>query len=148
MKKLFTKKKSLPMLSVAALAPLIDIFTILVVAVLKSSSAAAPPQLPEAQTDLPLSAQEQPVLQIATIDIGKDGIYFNGIRVSSRAYWEKQDAPIIEELYTRMLLTPPKQVQIRADAGVPWILIDKALATSRQAGCTDIELLAMNKDSL
>ena len=85
------------MLSVAALAPLIDIFTILVVAVLKSSSAAAPPQLPEAQTELPLSALEQPVLQLATIDIGKDGIYFNGARVSSRTYWEKQDAPIIDE---------------------------------------------------
>lgn len=148
MRKLFTTKKPLTMLSVAALAPLIDIFTILVVAVLKSSSAAAPPQLPEAQTDLPLSAQEQPVLQIATIDIGKDGIYFNGSRVSSRTYWEKQEAPIIDELYARMLLTPPSQVQIRADAGVPWILIDKALATSRQAGCTDIELLAMNRDSL
>ena len=107
------------MLSVAALAPLIDIFTILVVAVLKSSSAAAPPQLPEAQTELPLSAQEQPVLQIATIDIGKDGIYFNGSQVSSRTYWEKQEAPIIDELYSRMLLTPPSQVQIRADAEVP-----------------------------
>ena len=148
MRNLFTKKKALPMLSVAALAPLIDIFTILVVAVLKSSSAAAPPQLPEQQTELPLSAQEQPVLQIATIDIGKDGIYYNGTRVSSRAYWEKQEAPIIEELYARMLLSPPSEIQIRADSGVPWVLIDKALATSRQTGCTTIELLALNRDSL
>jgi biopolymer transport protein ExbD len=148
MRKLFTTKKSTSMLSVAALAPLIDIFTILVVAVLKSSSAASPPQLPESQTDLPLSAQEQPVLQMATIDIGKDGIYFNGVRVSSRAYWEEQDSPIIDELYTRMLLTPPKQIQIRADATVPWQLIDKTLATSRQVGCSNIELLAMNRDSL
>lgn len=148
MRKLFSTKKRTSMLSVAALAPLIDIFTILVVAVLKSSSAVSPPQLPESQTDLPLSAQEQPVLQIATIDIGKDGIYFNGVRVSSRTYWEQKESPIIDDLYTRMLLNPPKQIQIRADATVPWQLIDKALATSRQVGCTDIELLAMNRDSL
>jgi biopolymer transport protein ExbD len=148
MRRLFTKPKTISMLSIAALAPLIDIFTILVVAILKSSSASAPPQLPEPQTTLPLSAQEQSIQQPATIDIAIDGIYFNGARVTSRIYWEQQEAPIIEELYARMLLTPPSKIQIRADAKVPWKLIDKALATARQVGCSDIELLAVNTDSL
>jgi len=148
MKRLFSRKATPSMLHIAALAPLIDIFTILVVAVLKSSSAVAPPQLPEPQTQLPISAQKQSIQQPDTVDIGKDGIYFNGNRVSSRAYWEQQSAPLIQELYESMLANPPEKLQIRADSAVPWTLIDKTLATARQAGCTDVELLAIQTDSL
>ena len=148
MKRLFSSSPPSSMLHIAALAPLIDIFTILVVAVLKSSSAVAPPQLPEPQTQLPLSAQEQSIQKPDTVDIGKNGIYFNGNRVSSRAYWEKKDAPLIQELYESMLVSPPKKLQIRADASVSWALIDKTLATARQVGCTDVELLAIRTDSL
>ena len=148
MRRLFSQSPSPSMLHIAALAPLIDIFTILVVAVLKSSSAVAPPQLPEPHTQLPLSAQEHSIQQPDTVDIGTDGIYFNGNRVSSRAYWEKHKAPLIQELYESMLAAPPTKLQIRADASVSWSLIDKTLATARQVGCTDIELLALQNDSL
>ena len=148
MKRLFQKRRSSHFLQAAALAPIIDIFTILVVAVLKSSSATAPPTFPEAGLKLPISAQEYTIQQSATIDIAQDGIYFNGDRVSSRQYWEKQKQPLITDLYDRLLISVPTKIQIRADAGVPWKLIDKTLATTRQAGCLNVELLAVSKDSL
>ena len=148
MKRLFKKRTHVHFLHLAALAPIVDIFTILVVAVLKSSATSAPPHFPEANMKLPVSAQEQPQQQPSTVDIAKDGIYYNGARISSRKYWEQQKDPIITDLYTLLLTNPPTKIQIRADAGVPWKLIDKALATSRQAGCTDVELLAVSRDSL
>ena len=95
-----------------------------------------------------ISAQEHQVKQPTTIDIAKDGIYLNGYRVSSRTFWEQQTQPIITDLYDRLLMDVPSTIQIRADAGVPWRLIDKTLATTRQAGCLDVTLLAISKDSL
>ena len=148
MKKLFHKSQPQHFLSIAALAPLVDIFTILVVAVLQSSSSQAPPEFPESNIELPISAQEHQVKQPTTIDIAKDGIYLNGYRVSSRTFWEQQTQPIITDLYDRLLMDVPSTIQIRADAGVPWMLIDKTLATTRQAGCLDVTLLAISKDSL
>ena len=148
MKKLFRQSRPHHFLSIAALAPLVDIFTILVVAVLQSSSSQAPPEFPENSVELPISAQNHQVQQPATIDIAKDGIYLNGSRVSSRAFWEQQKQPIITDLYERLLMKVPSKIQIRADAGVPWKLIDKTLATTRQAGCLDVTLLAISKDSL
>ena len=45
-------------LGIATLAPMVDIFTILVIAVLKASSPQPPLTLPEGTMELPLSAQE------------------------------------------------------------------------------------------
>ena len=148
MKRLFKKSSHQSFLPMAALAPLVDIFTILVVAVLKSSATSAPPHFPEASMELPTSIQEQPQQQPVMVDIAKDGIYYNGSRISSRRYWEQQEQPLITDLYQLLLSNPPSKLQIRADAGVPWKLIDKTLATSRQAGCTNVELLAISRDSL
>ena len=148
MKRLFRKRSSKSELMVASFAPIIDIFTILVVAILKSSSTQPPPQFPEDNFLLPLSSQQQGSHNVATVDIAKDGIYYNRKRITSTAYWQKQSDPIIEELYTLILLKPPQKIQLRADATIPWLLIDKALLTARQAGCKELELLAQSRSSL
>ena len=148
MKRLFRKRTTKAGLMVASFAPIIDIFTILVVAILKSSTTQAPPQLPESNFTLPLSSQEQGTHNVATIDIAKDGIYYNRLRLTATAYWQKNEEPLITELYSLILLNPPAKVQLRADATIPWLLIDKALLTVQQAGCKDIELLAQSRSSL
>ena len=148
MKRLFRKRTAHSGLMVASFAPIIDIFTILVVAILKSSSTQPPPQFSELDFTLPLSVQEQGTHNVATIDIAKDGIYYNRQRLTATAYWEKNEEPLITELYSLILLNPPKKIQLRADASIPWLLIDKALLTLQQAGCKDLELLAQSRSSL
>ena len=89
MKSLFAKKhRTAGQLSIATLAPMVDIFTILVIAVLRASSPQAPLSLPEASMELPISQQETIAPELLILDIGKDGIYVDGFRVTSRQFWK------------------------------------------------------------
>ena len=135
-------------LGVATLAPMVDIFTILVIAVLKASSPQAPLTLPEGNMELPLSAQESISLEQLVVDIAKDGIYVDGFRVTARAYWEQSQDILITEVYSSLQQQAKKEVKIRVDKEVPWSLISKTLHTAQQAGYEDIELLVISTSSL
>ncbi|MEC7986229.1 MAG: biopolymer transporter ExbD [Myxococcota bacterium] len=147
MRRLFRKRPASSGLMIASFAPIIDIFTILVIAILKSSSTQAPPQFSTSDFMLPLSSQERGSDNRSTIDIAKDGIYYNRKKVASTTRWKNMKEPIIADLYTLILLNPPSKIQLRADESIPWNLIDKALMTAQQAGCTEIELLAQSRSS-
>ncbi len=135
-------------LEVATLAPMVDIFTILVIAVLKASSPQPPLTLPEGTMELPLSAQEDISMEQLVIDIGKDGIYVDGFRVTARQYWEQSEDILITEVYSSLQQHAKREVKIRVDRDVPWSLISKALHTAQQAGYQDIEMLVISKSSL
>ena len=135
-------------LEVATLAPMVDIFTILVIAVLKASSPQPPLTLPEGTMELPLSAQEDISMEQLVIDIGKDGIYVDGFRVTARQYWEQSEDILITEVYSSLQQHAKRDVKIRVDKDVPWSLISKALHTAQQAGYEDIEMLVISKSSL
>lgn len=135
-------------LGMATLAPMVDIFTILVIAVLKASSPQPPLVLPEGTMELPLSAQEDISMEQLVIDIGKDGIYVDGFRVTARQYWENSDDILITEVYSSLQQRAKREVKIRVDKDVPWSLISKALHTAQQAGYKDIEMLVISKSSL
>ena len=135
-------------LEIATLAPMVDIFTILVIAVLKASSPQPPLTLPEGSMELPLSAQEDISMEQLVIDIGKDGIYVDGFRVTARHYWEHSEDILITEVYSSLQQHAKREVKIRVDRDVPWSLISKALHTAQQAGYEDIEMLVISKSSL
>ena len=135
-------------LSIATLAPMVDIFTILVIAVLKASSPQPPLTLPERSMELPLSAQEEISIEQLVVDIGKDGIYVDGFRVTARRYWEQTEDILITEVYSSLQQHAKREVKIRVDRDVPWSLISKALHTAQQAGYEDIEMLVISKSSL
>lgn len=134
--------------SVAALAPMVDIFTILVIAVLRSSSPEPPMSIPEPNFEPAISAQERGMLKAVQIDIGMEGIYLEGYRITSRKYWEENEELLINELYALLEQQGKKQVQIRSDHRIPWKLTRKILLTAQQAGYEDIELLALSNSSL
>ena len=134
--------------AVATLAPMVDIFTILVVAVLRSSSPEPPMSIPESDFEPPLSIQENGILKAVQIDIGMDGIYLEGYRITSRKYWEENEDLVINELYSLLEQQGKKQVQIRLDYRISWKLTRKVLLTAQQAGYQDIELLALSNSSL
>ena len=146
---LFSKKhRSSGQLSIATLAPMVDIFTILVIAVLRASSPQAPLTLPEPSMELPISQQETITPERLVLDIGKDGIYVDGFRVTSRQFWEESDAALITEVYQSLQQQAKTQVKIRVDQDVPWSLLSKALHTAQQAGYQDIDMLVISNSSL
>lgn len=135
-------------LGMATLAPMVDIFTILVIAVLKASSPQPPLVLPEGTMELPLSAQEDISMEQLVVDIGEDGIYVDGFRVTARQYWENSEEILITEVYSSLQQRAKREVKIRVDKDVPWSLISKTLHTAQQAGYEDIEMLVISKSSL
>ena len=135
-------------LGIATLAPMVDIFTILVIAILKASSPQPPLTLPEGTMELPLSSQEEISMEQLVVDIGEDGIYVDGFRVTARQYWENSEAILITEVYSSLQQHAKREVKIRVDRDVPWSLISKALHTAQQAGYEDIEMLVISKSSL
>jgi biopolymer transport protein ExbD len=135
-------------LGIATLAPMVDIFTILVIAVLKASSPQPPLTLPEGTMELPLSAQEEISIEQLVVDIGEDGIYVDGFRVTARQYWEQSEDVLITEVYSSLQQHAKREVKIRVDRDVPWSLISKTLHTAQPAGYEDIEMLVISKSSL
>lgn len=135
-------------LGIATLAPMVDIFTILVIAVLKASSPQPPVTLPEGSMELPLSNQENISIEQLVVDIAKEGIYVDGFRVTAREYWEQSEEILISEVYSSLQQHAKKDVKIRVDKDVPWSLISKALHTAQQAGYEDIEMLVISSSSL
>ena len=135
-------------LGVTTLAPMVDIFTILVIAVLKASSPQPPVTLPEGSMELPLSNQENTSVEQLVVDIAKEGIYVDGFRVTARQYWEQSEEILISEVYSSLQQHAKKEVKIRVDKDVPWSLISKTLHTAQQAGYEDIEMLVISTSSL
>ena len=149
MKRLFRRTPSVTQgLAAASLAPMVDLFTILVVAVLRASSPEAPIEVPEPDFDIPLSIQEHPTMKGVVIDIGKDWIYVDGWRMTSSQYWLNSEDIVIREVYAALQMRAEKQLKIRADSEAHWELVGKMLLTAQQAGYTDIELVALSNSSL
>ena len=146
--KLFTSPPPSSGLGIATLAPMVDIFTILVIAVLRASSPEPPLSLPEGNFELPVSQQQESSTNPLVIDIGKEGIYIDGYRVTSRKYWEESSEIIVSEVYANLQQRAKKEVKIRSDADAPWSLLSKILQSAQHAGYEDIELLVLSNSSL
>ena len=136
-------------LSAAALAPMVDMMTILVVAVLRTWSTDPPATLPdEPDFQLPLSAQEAPPSRGITVDVGSDGLYVDGWRAGSAAYWRDSEEILVTDLYEALRRVEGHQITIRAHKDAPWQLVGKVLYTARQAGYDSVELVAVSRVSL
>ena len=148
MRRLFSNQRGGSDLSSAALTPMVDLFTILVIAVLRASSPEPPIESIEDGFQLPISKSETSSQQSASLEIGTDGIALNGIRIASTLYWSKQDAILIQDLKAALLLSTPDRIQIKAHADTPWNVVNKALFTTQQAGIKDVEIIALSASSL
>ncbi len=135
-------------LSAAALSPMVDLLTILLVAVLRSWSADPPVQDPEAGFRLPLSREEAPMGRGVTITIGKEALYVEGMRAGSVAYWTKSEDVLVKDVYESLQMMAGKKVLIRAHREASWELVGKVLFTAQQAGYADVELVAVSQASL
>lgn len=135
-------------LSATALAPMVDMMTILVIAVLRTWSTDAPAQLPEEGLQMPLSAQEAAVHQGIMVDVGAEGLYVEGWRAGSAVYWADSEEVMVTELYEALQAVSGTRITIRAHDQAPWSLVGKVLFTAKQAGYEDVELVAVSRASL
>ena len=133
---------------VAALAPLVDLFTLLVVSILRSSSPEPALQMSDPNTNLPVSRSEMSAEHSIIVEVGPEGIYVQNYRRASTQYWQEQDELLIPELYQEMLRHSGQKTEIRIHSGLEWIVVEKILFTLQQAGVKDIDLLAISASSL
>ena len=149
MKRLFRQsQRESTGLDVAALAPMVDLFTLLVIAVLRSSSPEAPLELPEEKLLLPISTLERSPASGITIDVGQEGLYVDGWRAGSASFWNQSDQLLIRDLYESLQQYPSGHIKIRAHSESQWQLVNKVLLTCQQAGFKDIELVGLSNTSL
>lgn len=134
--------------ALAALMPMVDIMTILLVAILRTWSSQPPMQPVEPDFALPISrAEGEPSLSMA-IDVGMDGIYVDGFRASSSGYWTRAEGVLIPDVLDALQRANPKRVRVRAHSDAPWTLVGKVLSTAQHAGVGDVELVAISQASL
>ena len=136
-------------LTTGALAPMVDLFTLLIVAVLRTWSAEPPVETPEGTLDLPRSREEAAPERGVVVDVGRDGLYVDGWRAGSSAYWADAEEVLVSDLYAPLQQRAGSgSVVIRAHAEAPWRLVGKVLLTAQQAGFEEVSVVAESHASL
>lgn len=148
MKRLLSRSRSSSALGSAALAPMVDLMTILLVFLLKSYSTDAPVRPGDTDFALPMTTSEQPVQQHISVDLTTHGLYLEGQRVAGTRYYLKNPDTLITELHGALQQMPGDHVQIRADGTLPYSLTRKALFTAQQAGKSKVTVVAVSRSSL
>ena len=132
----------------AALTPLVDAMTILLVFLLKSYSVDPPVRPDDTDFQLASTASEQPVGPATDIDVTSDGIYVDGLRTASSEYYSQKEEALIRELYDAMQGRTVKTVNVRADGKTPYRLLGKVMFTLQQAGVEGVSLVAQSRSGL
>lgn len=150
MRRLFRRQTAGPGsgLSTAALSPMVDLLTILLVAVLRTWSSDPPIQDPEAGFRLPISREEAAMGRGVTVTIGTEALYVEGMRAGSVAFWTKSEDVLVTDVYESLQAMAGQKVLIRAHREATWELVGKVLFTAQQAGYSDVELVAVSQASL
>ena len=130
----------------ALLSPLVDLVTLLLVALLRSAGE-APPIPPPAlgQTGAlapPVSRAEDPLVRGLVVDVGAEGIAVDGHRAGATA------AQRLPELAAALEQRPRGPLLLRVDAGVPWSAVERVLGVARAAGFSDVRLVAASAAGL
>ncbi len=148
MSRLFRTRGAGGSTELAALTPMVDVLTILLVAILRTWNTQPPIAPPESGFALPMTTGEVEPGPGVVVDIGVDGMYVNGYRTGASAYWSQSADVMIEEMYDVLQSVSGTRVVIRAHADAPWSLLGKVLYTAQQAGYQDVELVALSRASL
>lgn len=134
-------------LDVGALAPMVDMMTLLLVFLLRSYSTEAAPLPPSGAFELAGTSSEDARAGGVEILVSGEAIWIDGERVVATAYLP-EDA-IVRPIYDRLLAVRGKgRVEVHADRSVPWRVLERVLHTASAAGFTQLSLVAANESSL
>jgi biopolymer transport protein ExbD len=134
-------------LDVGALAPMVDMMTLLLVFLLRSYATEAAPAPPDGPWSLAGTHSEAPRQGGVVILVSPEAIWVDGQRVAAIAYLPPD--LLIRGVYDRLLGVRNKgRVEIYADATVPYGVVKKVLHSARAAGFSELSLVGASGASL
>lgn len=149
MKRLFGRRSSvLSPPGQAAYPPLIDMLTILLFYLLQTYSHDPPVRPSDPHFQLSKSTSTEIVHPAIDLDVTEEGIYLEGERAASSKYYLQHDDTLVMELYERLQGRAARRVNVRADARVPYLLLNKILVTANEAGVEQLSIVALNRSGL
>jgi len=146
MRRLFrSEPAAAPGLDVGALAPLVDMMTLMLVFLLRSYATEPAPSPPEGRFDLAATVSEDPRRAATEVLLSQDGIWVEGGRVTDL------DGPddLIRPVYDRLLaIRDHARIEVHADRDVRWQDLRRVLFTARAAGYGELSLVGASRSGL
>jgi biopolymer transport protein ExbD len=127
-------------LDIGALAPMVDMMTLLLVLLLRTYATDPAPMAPDGHFQLASTVSESPRRAAVEVLVSQEAVYVDGSRVIATAYLP--DDLLVRELYDRLLVARNKdRLEIHADASTRYGALRKVLHTARAAGFREISLV-------
>lgn len=143
------------------LTSLVDIFTIVLLFLLKNYSMESDTLVPNPKLKLPVStAREAPVMKLV-VQISTDNIIVDGVNTVKVTDALKTEGPLIKPLLDELNKNVQKtefiatnnpgikftgEVMIQGDKRIPFILLEKVMFTCGQAGYGNISLAVISRE--
>jgi biopolymer transport protein ExbD len=147
-RRLFSRQEaSLVGLDVGALAPMVDMMTLLLVFLLRSYSNEAAPTPPSGPFELAGTQAEGSRQGGTQVMLSVEAVFLDGERVLAVDYLGSE--PMIRPLYDRLLGVRDKsRLEVISDKHVPYGTLKKVFQTARSAGFSKITLVGASSGSL
>lgn len=127
-------------LDIGALAPMVDMMTLLLVFLLRTYSSEPAPTPPEGSFELPNTAAQDSRRPAVTIIVGQEAIYVDGDRMIATKYLPSD--LLVQEIYDRLLASKGMhRVEVHADRRVSYGALKRVLHTAQAAGFDEISLV-------
>lgn len=135
-------------LDVGALAPLVDMMTLLLVFLLRSYSTESAPVPPEGRFELAGTVSEETRQGGSVVVlVSQEAIYIDGRRVIAVDYLPTE--LLVREIYDPLLLLRSQtRIEVHADRTISWGVLKRVLHTARSAGFEELSLVAASTSSL
>ena len=148
MKRIRTPSRTKSQLSRSALTPMVDVFTLLLVALLASYSTDDPVRQSDRSFALPRTNSTASLAPGTTLDLTDEGIYLEDQRLAASRFYLEEDEDLIKEVYWPLLQMEKGSLLIRSDEDIAYRLLEKLIFTAQEAGWESISLVAQSKSSL
>lgn len=134
-------------LDVGALAPMVDMMTLLLVFLLRSYATEPAPAPPVGDFALAGTVSEDPRGRGVEVLVAGDGVWVDGRRLATLVPGDSE--ALVRPLYEALLKQRgPRRVEVHADHRVPYATLRRVLYTARAAEYDEIALVAANRASL
>ena len=131
-----------PGLDIGALAPMVDMMTLLLVLLLRSYATDPAPRPPEGRLLLAATLSEDPRRPAVEVLISDEAVFVNGHRFIAVAYMPQ--AGLVRELYDPLLAMRDKgRLEIHAHREIPWKVLGPVLHTAQAAGFEQVSLVGL-----
>ncbi len=134
-------------LDVGALAPMVDMMTLLLVFLLRTYSTDLAPAPADGPFELAGTHSEDARRGGIEILVTGEAVHVNGQRIAAWAHIGEDGS--IDPLYQMLLQSRPKtRAEIHADASVPWRRLQRVLGTAQAAGVEQIALVGAHSGAM